>query len=122
MFGMCLTGTIGKVESVFIKTDTEPVYSLERESTIEGKFTLGSGSFGSSICYYVYLIDEENGYKVLASIPAVGTAINETDEIAPSFEVRQYKYKANFRNCFHHKHSVRVLNIPKDSIRINYEM
>lgn len=70
------------------KTHIVDIMSISRGSSVEGHFTLGSGTIEET-SYYFYYYETDKGVK-LGKIEADNTYIVETDEFIPSiYEVKE---------------------------------
>ena len=100
--GMMLSGMFGFFVAVAVivgichypeyqtpsSTHVVDIMSISRGSSVEGHFTLGSGTIEEE-SYYFYYYETEKGIK-LGKVSANITYIIETDEFAPSiYEVKE---------------------------------
>ena len=75
------------------------IMSISRGSSVEGHFTLGSGTIEEE-SYYFYYYETEKGIK-LGKIPADNTYIVETDKFVPSiYEVKEANTFFTYNNLY----------------------
>ena len=75
------------------------IMSISRGSSVEGHFTLGSGTIEEK-SYYFYYYETEKGIK-LGKVPADNTYIIETDKFVPSiYEIKEANTFFTYNNLY----------------------
>jgi len=106
------------------------IYSIERISSIEGNFVLGTGGI-SEKQNYIFYIQKENKAKVLSKIEAYGTEVFEGDyspkivktECIPSIEFDWGigTTLPNYSSCWDYKDKYQIY-VPKNTIIKNMKL
>lgn len=107
----------------------ERIYSLNAgiENSLNGKFTIGRGYVsGKSEVVYYYYVEKEYG-KILESIDAKDTYIEESDEIEPCIKyiyTRTYTQEdapEGIERVDYKRREATVLVVPKNTIQVEYK-
>jgi hypothetical protein len=129
--GSCILGIVGLfaallltgsdlIEREIYEVETQGIYSLERNSSTEGSFILGTGSFDSKPQYVFYLQDE-NGYFQLEDILAKNALLSEDDSVEPSIITRKSRPVSAFWDfMLDDNDEPSIIVIPENSIVQEY--
>lgn len=96
-FGIFLV-TLYEITSVEISTTKEiPIYSLERDINISGRFVLGTGTIKTESVYYSYIKINDNEYKLYNFNTDKSTLILQ-DTKAPYIKIEEFYKHSDFMN------------------------
>ena len=87
-----------EVEYTIVRT--KRIFSLNDNTYIQGRFTLGSGTIEGKICYVYYSGNDSIGFKI-ERILADNVIIKEDDSRIPSIVFKKYKRIKPFYKSFY---------------------